>query len=77
MATAEELAADALAIANEFLAGQQRRFMERAGGDLNVLVEAARIVQKEAAHGSPLEHSGEHLAFSLLTVAFEAGRKSH
>ncbi len=74
MASAQELAADALAVANAFLAEQRDRLLERTEGNLDLLVEAARILRDEAGSGSSLEHSGEHLAFSLLTAAFEAGR---
>lgn len=74
MASAQELAADALAVANAFLAEQRDRLLGRCEGNLGLLVEAARILQDEAAGGSSLEHPGEHLAFSLLTAAFEAGR---
>lgn len=74
MASAHELAADALAVANAFLAEQRDRLLERTEGDLDLLVEAARILREEAAGGSSLQHSGEHLAFALLTAAFEAGR---
>lgn len=74
MASAQELAADALAVANEFLAEQQDRLLGRTDGNLDLLVEAARILRAEAAGGSTLEHSAEHLAFSLLTAAFKAGR---
>lgn len=75
MATAEELAADALTAANKFLAEQQKHFVERAAGELDLLADAARIVREGAAHGSSLEHPAEHLAFSLLAAAFEATRK--
>lgn len=39
-----------------------------AGGDLNALFEAAQIVRNRAS-GPASEHSGEHLAFSLITAA--------
>lgn len=74
MVSAKELAADALEVANTFLAEQQDRLLARTEGNLDLLVEAARILRDGAAGGSSLEHSGEHLAFSLLTAAFEAGR---
>ena len=67
MASAQELAADALAVANAFLAEQRDRFLERTEGNLNLLVEATRILRDEVGSGSSLERSGEHLAF-------EAGR---
>ena len=74
MVSAEELATDVLEVANAFLAEQQDRLLERIEGNLNLLVEAARILRDEAAGGSSLQHSGEHLAFALLTAAFDAGR---
>lgn len=77
MANAQELAADALAVARAFLEEQQDRLLERTEGNLDLLVEAARIVRDDAGGGSSLEHSGEHLAFALLTAAFDAGRKKH
>ncbi len=74
VASAQELAADALAVANAFLEEQRDRLLERTEGDIHLLVEAARILRDEAGGGSSLEHSSEHLAFALLTAAFGAGR---
>lgn len=48
MATADELAADALEVANKFLAEQRQRLVEQAAGDLGLLAVAARIVQEGA-----------------------------
>lgn len=76
MATADELAADALEVANKFLAEQRQRLVEQAAGDLGLLAVAARIVQEEVPNRSPSVHGGEHLAFTLLTAAYEAIRTS-
>ena len=62
-----------MALASSFLDGATEQIVAMAGGDLNALYEAAQIVRNRAT-GAASEHSGEHLAFSLITAAHNALR---
>lgn len=69
MSTAEEIADRSLHLADGFLESARKEIGGMAGGDFEMLKEAADLVRARATKGSALSHSAEHLAFSVITAA--------
>lgn len=73
---ASQIAHRALELAHGFLTQSEAELLDMAEGDPNALFDASQMVRKQASAGKASEHSAEHLAFSLITSAHEALRKS-
>jgi hypothetical protein len=71
MADAAKIAERALNVAAAFLKDARREIVDLADGDLEALFQASQIVRDTASGGRASEHSGEHLAFSLITAAYQ------
>lgn len=70
MATAQNLADTALALARECLAAHRDTLLQLADGDADLVRLAAERVREHAAQRHETERTAEHMAFSLLTAAF-------
>jgi hypothetical protein len=74
MADAEAIARRALEFAGTYLDANRRAIVEMAEGDLDRLHQAAKIVQAQAQSHQKTSLSREHLAFTLITAAYESLR---
>lgn len=75
MSSAKDIADRALEMADRFIEESRSELVGMAGGDYNVLFQASQLVRERSAGGSALEHSAEHLAFSLIASAHEELRQ--
>jgi hypothetical protein len=75
VSSADEVAERALHLADQFIDASARDLLEMAGGDAEVLFRASQIVRRHSTGGPALQHSAEHLAFSLLAAAHEVVRQ--
>lgn len=66
----EAVAREALELAAEYFDVNSKKFADEARGNPVTLRDAARIV-KERTPEHRTSHSPEHLAFTLITVAYE------
>ena len=71
MTSARELADTAMELAREFLEHTHEPLLEMAQGDVSALHEAAQLVRTTRPNSPELTRSVEHMAFALLTQAFE------
>lgn len=58
-------------LAAGFIEQSKSELLEMAGGNHEVLFQASQMVRERSAGGPALEHSAEHLAFSLIASAHE------
>ena len=70
MATGQQLADTALALARRYLAESVGELTQLAAGDTEALLAAARIVRATNTAGPEAARTAEHIAFSLLTAAY-------
>jgi hypothetical protein len=75
MADADAIARQALEFASDYLHENQAKIIEMSGGDLELLHQAARIVQSRGQSHTKASLSPEHLAFTLITAAYESLRE--
>jgi hypothetical protein len=75
MADPTAIAERALQLANDFLEGESRTIAGMAQGDMPVLLDAARIVRQQAETQAKAALGVEHLAFNLITAAYDALRE--
>jgi hypothetical protein len=69
MSTPQEIADRSMQLAGNFLDSARKEIEEMAGGDFQMLREAADLVRANATKGAAISHSAEHLAFSVITAA--------
>ncbi|HEY7294228.1 MAG TPA: hypothetical protein VH916_04260 [Dehalococcoidia bacterium] len=70
MATAQELADQALTLARRCLEAHRAELARLAEGDAELLRQAAEWVRLAHPHRRETERTTEHLAFALLTAAY-------
>ena len=58
-------------MASSFLETDSKKLAEMAGGDPDALREAARILREQPQTQDRASLSPEHLAFTLITAAYE------
>lgn len=69
------IARRAVELATDFLEGDGQELAEMAGGDMPVLLDAARIVRQLADTQAKAALGVEHLAFNLITAAYDSLRE--
>lgn len=74
MADAGAIANQALELAARYLDQDSQELVKMAGGDMDLLHDAAKIVQAHAQSHQRASLSSEHLAFTLITAAYESLR---
>jgi Flp pilus assembly protein TadB len=72
----QKVADRAMQLANAYLDANSKELARLSGGSMEVLRDAARLVQDRQSHterGSAM--SAEHLAFTLITAAYDSLRR--
>lgn len=78
MSDAKKVAERAIELARRYLEADSRELAQLAGGNMDVLREAARVVQQHQSHPEGTSVlSPEHLAFTLITAAYDILRREH
>ncbi|HET7339573.1 MAG TPA: hypothetical protein VFK22_08495 [Candidatus Dormibacteraeota bacterium] len=72
----ENIADRAMELASAFLDANSKELARLSGGSMDVLRDAARVVQDRQAHTErSAAMSAEHLAFTLITAAYDSLRR--
>lgn len=74
MADPDAIASRAAEMAGALLKSGSQEIAEMAGGDMGILREAARILQKRAETQTKPALGVEHIAFGLITAAYDSLR---
>lgn len=72
MSDPKQIARRAVELATEFLEGESQELAGMASDDMQVLLEAARIVRQKADSQPKAALGVEHLAFNLITAAYDS-----
>lgn len=75
----DRISAQAMRLADDFLASARRAILELSEGDLDQLHRAAVALRANATDRSTPEKSCEHVAYALVASAFNEalGRRNH
>lgn len=75
-ADVKKVADRAMQLANAYLDANSKELARLSGGSMDVLRDAARLVQGQQSHTErgPAS-SAEHLAFTLITAAYDSLRR--